>query len=409
MIGRTVRLYCATDKEVFDVLESSKKRITEGAMYELGRKRGIFYSKETDREDVILHYSTISHDHYSLKDITEFCGKNKRPDNIASKALGAEISFDTINNAVNKIKANDENENIYKVEQLEDGHVRVSVIYNDFDYGKTSLAQIKREEAIIDFKVIGNKTRVRLPATRDAEKIYKIIKDEIQEGFKETIKASEIEIPAGWDADKKTRFFFDLMTGIAGYSFFGASNLKVAILPPKIEADSEDDLDGDASPRNGSVDIKALEEIEGIKSSDDEEDDDDSVAETKLAMLSYIQKIALQGQNVQRDPEYIRLRDAGYFITSLTWRSKRTEGESGLVVCTAGFQDGVAGKGFKFAVKGYHKPVENGFSKYIKPLDKQETEKLMTAIEECAERVLVGLDSEADSHDEGENEKISLA
>ena len=44
-------LYCATDKEIYDLLIASKQSITEGILLSIARERGIFYAPRETRED----------------------------------------------------------------------------------------------------------------------------------------------------------------------------------------------------------------------------------------------------------------------------------------------------------------------------------------------------------------------
>lgn len=67
------RLYCATDKEIFDVLMSSKQRITESVMLELAKDRGVFYSAKDSREILADSLSLLPHDYHDLV----FIGSNQ--------------------------------------------------------------------------------------------------------------------------------------------------------------------------------------------------------------------------------------------------------------------------------------------------------------------------------------------
>ena len=49
MPNETLRIY-ATDKEIFDVLASSRQRVGETALLDMARSRGIFYSPRDSRD-----------------------------------------------------------------------------------------------------------------------------------------------------------------------------------------------------------------------------------------------------------------------------------------------------------------------------------------------------------------------
>ena len=59
-------LYCATDKEIYDVLMSAKQRINPAVILELAKDRGIFYSSTDTRETLVHSLSLLPHDYHDL-------------------------------------------------------------------------------------------------------------------------------------------------------------------------------------------------------------------------------------------------------------------------------------------------------------------------------------------------------
>ena len=54
-------LYCATDKEIYDMLMASKQRITESLLLGFARERGIFCSPQDAREvlEALVKYTDV--------------------------------------------------------------------------------------------------------------------------------------------------------------------------------------------------------------------------------------------------------------------------------------------------------------------------------------------------------------
>ncbi len=58
--------YCATDKELYDLLMASKQRITESILLGLARERGIFCSPRESRESLVDYLSLLTYTYADL-------------------------------------------------------------------------------------------------------------------------------------------------------------------------------------------------------------------------------------------------------------------------------------------------------------------------------------------------------
>ncbi|MEE2577389.1 hypothetical protein, partial [Pseudomonas aeruginosa] len=59
--------FCATDKEVYDVLMSGKQRLTDSVLLDLAKDRGIFYSPNESRDELSEIMSLLTYDYYDLQ------------------------------------------------------------------------------------------------------------------------------------------------------------------------------------------------------------------------------------------------------------------------------------------------------------------------------------------------------
>lgn len=371
-MNKYLRIYCATDKEVFDVLESRKKQITIGSLLSLGRSRGIFYSPLATRDELIEYHSQLPHDHHSLEELLEHCGHSKRQEKITTKKITQQLKQENIIKAINKISENNTEDENYSYKVIDDTRIQVTIKYNDFNFGKTRLTQIQKEEAVITIILDPESTTIRLPANEKANGFYLTIKEQLESLLSTSFKPKEIELPENCSIENRTRFFITLISEMEGLSLTDVSNLRTSRTPPpELESNSEEDEDGQTS--------------EELSEDDQEESTENRIAQYQ--MLSWVQNISLNGKNLQRSPEYRQLIEKGYFITSITWKSKRQDQESLLIECNAAFDNPEIGKGFKFSVKGCYRPNKTGYAKTIRPVDDAIKLEVMKAIENSAEKI----------------------
>src|ERR1022692_2939027 len=105
MANETLRLY-ATDKEIFDVLASSRQRVSETTLLEMARSRGIFYSPWDTREVLAGNVSLLPHDYDSLRQILGKSENPNRAERVTSITLNATISQDVIKSVVKEYTEN---------------------------------------------------------------------------------------------------------------------------------------------------------------------------------------------------------------------------------------------------------------------------------------------------------------
>ena len=98
------RLYCATDKEIFDVLMSSKQRITESVMLELAKDRGVFYSAKDSREILADSLSLLPHDYHDLVFILDQREHSGRAEKLTSVVLDTPLTVNDIKDIANEYK-----------------------------------------------------------------------------------------------------------------------------------------------------------------------------------------------------------------------------------------------------------------------------------------------------------------
>ncbi|KDP83917.1 hypothetical protein CF70_022360 [Cupriavidus sp. SK-3] len=358
--------YCATDKEIYDLLMSGKQKLTESVLHELARDRGIFYSPKTTREGLVDRLALLTHDFHDVVGVIERREHTKRGEKTTSVTLGADLSVDEIKEVVNAYQAEvRKTEKVTSHKKGADG-VIMNIEYNEYDYSRTRLIQRQRKDAGIEFVSKNGVTTIRMPATEKAKAVVRNLRDKIESKKKVVIPAQEIELVGLTKAEHRTSFFTSLIANIPGYSLQTVTNLKVA---SGVSDQEEDTVELD-------------------------EDEDESA---RQEMLAVVHSVAIQGKNLVASEQYQQLRKGGFFITAITWRSKQQQEPQDMIQFDASFDDGPAGTGFKYGVR-YASRLPNGdYAKNFKPVEDHLKPLLFELIETTARKVLADLFDKANA------------
>lgn len=359
-------LYCATDKELYDVLMSAKLRINKSVLLELAKDRGIFYSPKDSREDLVSHISLLPHDYHDLNIVLDKRENSGRAEKITSITLNADLSIEELRDVAKEYIAEtpaDEKATSYA---KGDSEYILNVEYSDIDYGKTRLVQRKVKEAAIEFHREDGKTVIRMPANSKAKEIVEKIQGKLESKKKTTISVDEIEVSEFSSAHLRTKFFTDLVSKLDGFKLDNVTSVKVEQMN---KGKLEDDI--------------------GL-------DDDQDTEEAKEQALALVRNVALRGESLLSSEEYQSLQTKGFYITSIIWRSKQKSLPYPIVEFEAAFDEPEIGKGFKYNVRGIFNFIESDgeYTKTLRQIANEDKQNLLSLIEQTATTVINTIKSE---------------
>lgn len=363
-------LYCATDKEIYDVLMSAKQRINVGTILELAKDRGIFYSPKDSRERLIDGLSLLPHDYHDLNIILDHREHAGRAEKVTSVTLNAILTIEEIKDVVkNYTNESPADETITSHQKGVDQFV-VNVKYSDIDYGKTRLVQRTPKEAGIEFHVQDGKTVIRMPSNAKAKEVFGKLKDKLDGVKKSDIPADLIEIAEFTTSESRTEFFTSLISKLKGFKLDNVTSVKVEPIKKEL---NENELD--------------LE-------------DDQNKEQAKQEALALVKNVALRGETLLASEEYQSLLNKGFFITTIIWRAKQTTEPYPIVEFEAAFEEPEAGKGFKYSVRGALNFIEGEYTKTLRPVSAEDKEKLLSLIEETASTTIADIRKKLTDEDE---------
>ncbi|HYG91869.1 MAG TPA: hypothetical protein VD978_37100 [Azospirillum sp.] len=358
----------ASDSDIYDLLVSSKQRLTEAVLQGLARDRGIFCSARESREDLADYLSILPHAYQDIEGILQRREPLHRREKTASTRLKADIPLEELKAAADEYaKSVAGSEGV--VHRPKGNGFQVSVTYDEFNHSRTRLLQRERHEAVIEFINEGGEVVIRRPATEKAKRIAEAIKGSVERKRKTLIEAEAIELVGLASPGARSKFFTKLISSLEGFKLMNVMNLKVS------SADSEDEGD------DYGID---LEDPKGENAASQE-------------MLAAVHSMSLSGNNLVQSREYRDLTSRGFFITSISWRSERVGANNEIVQFEAGFEDRKLGTGFRYSVQGVFRLHKGAHRKVSTPVNEVEKIELFELLEKTARKILVELREEGDS------------
>lgn len=304
----------ASDKEVFDVLESSKRRMTKNQLLELLRDRRIFISPEAEREDIVDYLSSLPHDLHDVRGIIEKVGPIKRAEKTTFLEFEGDVSSIEISDVLAEYKRENEHTELVTIHLARAHAISANIKYEEFDYSQTTLLQRIPKSADIEFRVDNGKVTVRMPATDKGVAFAEAIIDRLEQKKKARFETKAVSVERLSPGDR-TKFFISLMNRVPGYRVEMVSSIRV-------------------SAATGA-------------STKDEEDEDDN-KDVQEQFLGFVRSVALSGEDLLSTAQYNQLINSGFFITSMTWRAIQEKPPHDKVQFEAGFENQEEGTGFRY-------------------------------------------------------------
>jgi hypothetical protein len=357
--------YCATDKELYDLLMASKQRITESILLGFARERGIFCSPRESRESLVDYLSLLTYTYADLDAMLGHRAATQRTEKRMSIRLNSAVNLEDIKAVCTEYKEGASGDEKVVTKQEGTNKYTATVNYSELDYSKTRLLQRRDKEAEIEFFIKDNETIIRMPANPKAQSVVDRLKRSLDVRAQTTIPAEAIELSHLKTPEVRTRFFTSLITSIPGYRMENVT------------------------------DVKVESKLHDYPPPDDLEEGDDEADETTLeekaaerAMLSVVENIALKGQGLLSSPEYQQLKEKGFFITNIVWKSRQLDHPYHIIEFDAGFDEPREGKGFKYNVRGVYRYVNGVHTATLRQIPKEEKPPFFDLLEQTARQVL---------------------
>lgn len=357
-----LRFLAASDKDVFDLLMSSRNKLGDATLRSLGLRRGIIFSPKTERERIVEDLSLLSHDHESLTAMISLREVGQRSEKMTSVTLPLSLSTEEMKAAVQDYRSKCPSDEQVEFQPRRGKDLYFNVSYNEIDYSKTRLIQRQRRDAGIEFVSDETTTTIRMPATEKAREVVEKIKKSIEQQKLSPIDPLRIELKE-FNSSQRTNFFMRLMRNMPGYDLETVISMKVASEKAIKDADVLD------------VDIEETEKV----------------AE---AAVGIVNSLIMSGQNLEQSEEYQSFRKKGYYIVSAGWKSVQKAEPQDVMHFDASFDDTVSCTGFKYGARIARRLKSGKITSHFQPLEANRQPAIWRLIETTSASVLTSLKNE---------------
>lgn len=362
--GRTL-LYCASDREIYDFLQSSKQRITPSVMLELLKDRGIFLSTSESRSYLAETLATIPNDSYTLESYKTHGQTSSRSEKVTYYHITKEISEKEVYDALSRIRDHSQSGSFSLSKH--DNNFSLKVEYSEWDHGKNALNQRRIRESEIEILKHTKGYEIRMPFSDKTQEIAKEIFDELKLTQGPNSDITQIDLRGVKDPSLKIQFFIDLIKSIPNYRQLDVTRVR-------IEADPSSAPEPSPDP---SMEIDLEAEIERAED------------EVRSAIMTSVQRVSIKGTGLLSSDVFRQLKEKGFFIASVVWIVKE-KGTGSEIELEAGFEDPINGTNFFYNIRGY-KPLSprnpGELIKHMKAMPQADKDALFPIIEATALKI----------------------
>lgn len=349
-------LYFADDKDVYDLLSSSKLRLSSKRLVLIARKRGIILPME-DRDELAKYISLLPFDFAQMSDLVEAVSSKDRDERKSIVDYDGAASTDEMICYLEKLKTERSARfaEVYTIVKLTSERISVEVKYSELDYSKTRLFQRQPREIIIEVEKTPTGFQLRHDATERAKQIL----DNLAQLMNGT-KVREIEIKHLSTAAARTQFFISLIKNIKGFTLENVTTANCSKMPDVNASKGEEFEDGE---------LISEEETQ-----------------LKESLAAVVRNIKMSGILVHMSPEFKLAQQKGLYVNHIVWVSSE---ERRKVVFEAGFGDENHEGQFRYDIRGvYERKSDGQYRKTRTSAKLGEKLALLKLIEEGAQKSL---------------------
>lgn len=322
--------YYINDKEVHDALESTKQKITNQALLELLKSRGVIMSSRTERIDLVKALSEFDFMYHEIELLASKIEASPRRARYKTTEIhnvqdADEEEIRLILEGIKDIKKPENNER-FKISK-ENNTYKLSVDYTETDLSKTTLKQKQQNSAEIFIEKVGSTLIIQSPIKERPKEITESLKERFTKKF-ENSKPFEISLQDITDAKIRTDFFINILSSTESLTYHTVKSVGVE---SRIYMPGQD------------------EEVSTYSTSEEDADDSSEIASGELQELV---KASLSGTKILTTTEYKNLIANGFFISHIIWECSDSEGKYRLRV---GFEHPTKASGFNYDVLSMHK------------------------------------------------------
>jgi hypothetical protein len=317
------RMYLS-DEEYYELL--SPKNVNRRELLRQARLRGHIFSEKSNESEVRSRLSMLPSDWKAVSDILRSIAKPDPEERKSSLHIYNCAPDNDLSQLVEKAQAErkEKNTEVYTLVKTGDNSVRVDVTYTEVDLSRAVVYQRRERTLCVEITKDADTVHFLHNANERAHKIVDEIKKLIAIKPECQLREEKITLMGIRDAALRTKFFTQLIKGIAGFKYQNATHL--------------------------TVDRRLLDQTDEGNETSHENDDEPEAKSTAEVMKGLIHKVSMHGDQVIATELYQKAASTGYFITNISWSCVDEKDARFHIDCEAGFTDPATAEQFSFDI-----------------------------------------------------------
>lgn len=334
-----------SDRDIIDLLEGQKHRISKDKILHFLQERGIFCSEDESRYALHELIASLNIDWFLIEDLLSLAASTDEQQKVT--ATNFSVSEPS---AIEKTLENLKKELAHKdfvVDKLKNGSFEIQYKTEKLERNNARLIQRTSKDEKIALNVDGDKVSMVSSVGEGTEPVIAKFFDELERNCKSDIESLNIDFSSIADSKIINNFFLDLIKiDLEKYKISDVIKLKLnrfdSSKGKELELENTDIYDVDTK------DITPFSDQDGTEP--DKED-------IKSALIS--------GSSLLTSDVFESFNRKGYFISSISWLVTEKSGDKRKIEYSSGFTDPDKRDSFTFESKGYYElsPVNQEYKK----------------------------------------------
>lgn len=330
-----------SDREIIDMLESQKQRISKAKMINYLHQQGVICSSSDSRETLIEYISSLTIDWHLIEDILSLAQSTESQQKVTAQTI-------TLKDKEALKKTLDTLEEVYENKKFT---VDTSTNSYEIDYSNeiiernnTRLIQRKSKDEKISIKIQGDEITIINTVGEGTDPIINRFIHELEKNTKSTFDKRTIDFSKIYNTQIINNFFLKLIE--LENKYIREDVVKIKFNRFNSNETKEFDIEED-------LDINTPDIIDGLEIEGDED-----IIEEKIepkTPIGDIKSALLSGSSLLTSEFFQKFTDQGYFISHIRWKFKEKNKEPRTFEFSASFDQPDSRKSFIFEANKYYK------------------------------------------------------
>ncbi|MBI5833677.1 MAG: hypothetical protein HZB16_15355 [Armatimonadetes bacterium] len=369
-------LYYADDKDILDLLESSKQKLTTTVLREFLLGRGILVSDQEPREEIVRYLATVFLDWPDLRLLLDHTDTNPRAERVTFAKMDTSAGPSDVVAALEVVKASRAamGGEVLTITRPTDGVFELTVSYSELDASKTRLAQRRLKEGTLVVSRCDGGYSLRHEANPQLQALADEFLAQLPPSEEEALPPAvrPISLLNVVAAEARTAFFTGMMRSLDRMVLVDVTQVslhRAHAMASSAEAEPRPEADmpyGDAAG-----DDAVLEEALG----------------PDVDVIGLVKNMVLRGQTVLASREYTALTSK-FYVCGATWESEEQTANGVRVAFEARFGNEADCTEFCYQVRGIYPRSQRNDGQLLKThraCDSDEQRRYQVLLERAAE------------------------